>query len=139
MSELTFLDHTRGDERSLCFYKIRIRIIDLSFKFCTIMILHYYLLRIERRCFWEIASFKQIADFGHLQQLHQEETVYYLRFPITSGGNRVFSTFFGWFSQQLQTAQASTLRTKISENKLETVSFFSIYLMGYIARIQKWK
>ena len=75
-------------------------------------ILHYYLLRIERRCFWEIASFKQIADFGHLQQLHQEETVYYLRFPITSGGNRVFSTFFGWFSQQLQTAQASTLRTK---------------------------
>ena len=86
MSELTFLDHTRGDERSLCFYKIRIRIIDLSFKFCTIMILHYYLLRIRRR-FWRIASYKQIADVGHLQQLHSKETVYSLRFQ---------TILFGW-------------------------------------------
>jgi hypothetical protein len=40
-----------------------------------------------------------------------------------------------WFQQQLKTSNACTFRTKNSHDKWETISYLSLYIMGYQWRV----
>ena len=105
----------------------------------------FYLLIVVIQCFYndhfrlEIRKELQDVALVGLRTYSRHTANHYSRFTaMAADGKLVFSSFpedsleWGpWLQQGVQRSQACTLRVKNAQDKYETISFLSLYLMGY--------